>query len=158
MTSKRLRTQATEGGLPKPHFMHCHSSSRSGEGSKVHQHQHEVLCEMKSCALFFLWLSFCLDAKRNKKIKAVEKILEILNISGRPTQTPHSFKNDKQNPDASNHGWTFLKLLVYMGRSLPYDVGISTDFLKGHQHQHEVYFKEVQVFWFFLCVSLCEVS
>jgi hypothetical protein len=43
--------------------------------------------------------TFFLDKKSSKKIKAVEKILEILNIFGRPTQTPHSFKNGKTEFD-----------------------------------------------------------
>jgi hypothetical protein len=42
---------------------------------------------------FFSFLLFCLIEKSSKKIKAVEVILEIHNIFGRPTQTPHSFKN-----------------------------------------------------------------
>jgi hypothetical protein len=59
--------------------------------------------------------TFCLDAKSSKKIKAVEKILEIHNIFGRPTQTPHSFKNDTSGFDILKRVRTFLKLLVKQG-------------------------------------------
>ena len=41
-----------------------------------------------------------------------------------------------------------------MGRSLPYDVGISTDLLKGRQHQHEVIRNEISGVLIFLC-GLC---
>jgi hypothetical protein len=58
---------------------------------------------------------FLLDAKSSKKIKAVEVILEIHNIFGRPTQTPHSFKNGMGDFFSSNCLWTFLKLLVKQG-------------------------------------------
>jgi hypothetical protein len=70
---------------------------------------------MNSCVPIFLFPTFCLDAKSSKKIKAVEVILEIHNIFGRPTQTPHSFKNGVIGFDILNRVWTFLKLLVKQG-------------------------------------------
>jgi hypothetical protein len=52
-----------------------------------------VFREENMCVPIFLFPTFLLDQKSSKKIKAVEVILEIHNIFGRPTQTPHSFKN-----------------------------------------------------------------
>jgi hypothetical protein len=67
------------------------------------------------CILISLFPTFLLDQKSSKKIKAVEVILEIHNIFGRPTQTPHSFKNGGSDIYASYCLLTFLKLLVKQG-------------------------------------------
>jgi hypothetical protein len=67
------------------------------------------------CVPIFLLPTFLLDQKSSKKIKAVEVILEIHNIFGRPTQTPHSFKNGVVFFYASFCLWTFLKLFVRQG-------------------------------------------